>query len=72
MVDWGDLKNWLLYRQVWSDLGSYNMRLWVRKDLADRYGFTETNRQDIPSDYPMPVPTPAPIPTSKHKHSSHS
>ncbi len=69
MVDWNDLKNWLLYREVWSDLGSYNMRLWVRKDLADKYGFTETNRHDIPSDYPMPVPTPAPTPIGKHKHS---
>jgi predicted membrane-bound mannosyltransferase len=69
MVDWTDLKNWFLYRQVWSDLGSYNMRLWVRKDLADKYGFTETNRQDIPADYPTPVPTPEPTPISKHKHS---
>ena len=69
MVDWTDLKNWLLYRQVWSDLGSYNMRLWVRKDLADKYGFTETNRQDIPADYPTPAPTPMPTPVSRHKHS---
>ena len=45
MVDWHDLKQWYLYRDVWSDLGSYNMRLWVRKDLADKYGFTETSGQ---------------------------
>jgi len=69
MVDWGDLKNWLLYRQVWSDLGSYNFRLWVRKDLADKYGFTETNRGDVPADYPLPAPTPAPAPEKKGRHS---
>lgn len=56
MVDRGDLKNWILYRKVWSDLGSYNMRLWVRKDLAERYGFTETSRSDIPVQYPKIVP----------------
>jgi predicted membrane-bound mannosyltransferase len=67
MVDWGDLKNWLLYRQVWSDLGSTNMRLWVRKDLADKYGFTETNRQDIPADYPLPPAAPPPSSASRHK-----
>ena len=72
MVDWSDLKNWFLYRQVWSDLGSYNMRLWVRKDLADKYGFTETNRSDIPADYPLPAPTPAPAQAaSSHRHSKH-
>jgi len=70
MVDWNDLKNWFLYRQVWSDLGSTNMRLWVRKDLADKYGFTETTRSDIPADYPLPAPTPAPTPSS-HRHSKH-
>jgi len=69
MVDWSDLKNWLLYREVWSDLGSYNMRLWVRKDLADKYGFTETNRGDVPADYPLPAPTPAPTPEKKGRHS---
>ncbi len=68
MVDWGDLKNWLLYRQVWSDLGSYNMRLWVRKDLADKYGFVESDRTDIPTDYPLPAPTPAPTPDKKSRH----
>ncbi len=52
MVDWADLKNWILYRQVWSDMGSYNMRMWVRPDLAQKYGFTETTRSDIPVDYP--------------------
>jgi predicted membrane-bound mannosyltransferase len=72
MVDWGDLKNWLLYRQVWSDLGSYNFRLWVRKDLADKYGFTETNRSDVPADYPLPTPTPAPTPEKKSHHSHNS
>lgn len=69
MVDWNDLKNWFLYRQVWSDLGSYNMRLWVRKDLADKYGFTEANRTDVPADYPKPEPTPQPTPEKKVKHS---
>jgi hypothetical protein len=60
MVDWNDLKNWILYRRVWSDLGSMNMRLWVRKDLADKYGFTGADRTDIPSEYPRPEPTPEP------------
>src|SRR5581483_11782716 len=60
MVDWTDLKNWILYRKVWSDLGSMNMRLWVRKDLADKYGFTDANRTDIPADYPQPAPAPEP------------
>jgi hypothetical protein len=59
----------MLYRQVWSDLGSYNMRLWVRKDLADKYGFTQTNRQDVPADYPKPEPTPQPTTEPKHKRS---
>jgi hypothetical protein len=73
MVDWGDLKNWLLYRQVWSDLGSYNMRLWVRADLAQKYGFTGADRADIPSDYPKPEPTPSPTPeVKKHNHKSES
>lgn len=72
MVDWGDFKNWFLYRQVWSDLGSYNFRLWVRKDLADKYGFTETNRGDVPADYPMAAPTPAPTPEKKSRHSHNS
>ena len=54
MVDWNDLKNWILYRQVWSDMGSYNMRMWVRPDLALKYGFTETTRSDIQVDYPKP------------------
>ncbi len=62
MVDWTDLKNWFLYRRVWSDLGSYNMRLWVRKDLAEKYRFTETDRQDIQTEYPKPEPTPEPGP----------
>jgi hypothetical protein len=53
MVDWGDLKKWILYREVWSDLGSYNMRMWVRPDLALKYGFTETNRADLLTDFPM-------------------
>jgi uncharacterized protein (TIGR03663 family) len=66
MVDWNDLKNWILYREVWSDMGSYNMRMWVRPDLAQKYGFTETNRSDIPADYPLPEPTPSP--TVKHHH----
>jgi len=68
MVDWSDLKKWVLYREVWSDMGSYNMRMWVRPDLAQKYGFTETNRSDVPADYPKPEPTPAPTP-EKHKHS---
>ncbi|HET9869976.1 MAG TPA: flippase activity-associated protein Agl23, partial [bacterium] len=58
MVDWTDLKNWILYRQVWSDMGSYNMRMWVRPDLAQKYGFTQTDRSDVPTDYPMAEPTP--------------
>ncbi len=70
MVDWGDLKSWLLYRQVWSDLGSYNMRMWVRKDLADKYGFTGTDRSDIPTEYPLPAPTPAPTPEKKNRHTT--
>ena len=69
MVDWNDLKNWYLYRQVWSDLGSYNMRLWVRKDLAEKYGFTEITRSDVPADYPRPEPTPQPTPEPSHHHS---
>jgi hypothetical protein len=67
MVDWNDLKGWILYRKVWSDLGSMNMRLWVRKDLADKYGFTGADRTDIPSEYPLPQPTPAPTVEKKHK-----
>jgi uncharacterized protein (TIGR03663 family) len=54
MVDWNDLVDWILYRKVWSDMGSYNMRLWVRGDLAAKYGFTETTRSDVPADYPKP------------------
>jgi uncharacterized protein (TIGR03663 family) len=73
MVDWTDLKNWILYRKVWSDLGSMNMRLWVRKDLADKYGFTDANRTDIPADYPLPTPTPEPKAEKKgQKHHSHT
>jgi uncharacterized protein (TIGR03663 family) len=68
MVDWNDLRKWVMYREVWSDMGSYNMRLWVRPDLAAKYGFTETNRADIPTDYPTPEPTPAPTPAKHHKH----
>ena len=45
-----DLKNWLLYRQVWSDMGSYNMRMWVRPDLGQKYGFSGTDWADSPSD----------------------
>ncbi|HUO57946.1 MAG TPA: flippase activity-associated protein Agl23 [bacterium] len=70
MVDWHDLKQWLLYREVWSDLGSYNMRLWIRPDLAAKYGFTGTERADIPSDYPKAMPTPVPTPEKKHSHKS--
>jgi uncharacterized protein (TIGR03663 family) len=62
MVDWNDLKNWVLYRRVWSDLGSYNMRLWVRSDLAQKYGYTEFARGDVPADYPKPDVTPVPTP----------
>ena len=69
MVDWDDLINWILYRKVWSDLGSYNMRLWVRGDLAAKYGFTDIGRSDIPSDYPMPV-TMMPKPTATAHHHS--
>jgi uncharacterized protein (TIGR03663 family) len=68
MVDWNDLKNWVLYRKVWSDLGSYNMRLWIRKDLADKYGYTHTDRSDVPADYPKPEPTPDPNSTKGRKH----
>jgi len=71
MVDWSDLKKWILYREVWSDLGSYNMRMWVRPDLAQKYGFTGTDRADVPTDYPKPEPTPSAIPeTKKHSHKS--
>jgi hypothetical protein len=70
MVDWNDLKKWILYRQVWSDLGSYNMRLWVRGDLAQKYDFTPQNRTDIPDDFSqaqaMPVTIVAP-PGNKKK-----
>jgi predicted membrane-bound mannosyltransferase len=68
MVDWDDLKNWILYREVWSDMGSYNMRMWVAPDLAQKYGFTGTNRSDIQTDYPLPEPTPEP----KHHHHTES
>jgi hypothetical protein len=66
MVDWNDIKNWVFYRQVWSDLGSYNMRLWVRPDLAQKYGFTEDSRTDVPADYPQAM-APA-MPTKRSKH----
>lgn len=59
MVDWSDLRKWMLYREVWSELGSYNMRLWVKPDLAQKYGFTDTNRSDVPADYPKTEPTPS-------------
>ncbi len=71
MVDWSDLKKWVLYREVWSDMGSYNMRLWVKPDLAQKYGFTDVNRSDIPADYPKVDLTPVPTPEVK-KHSSHT
>ncbi|MGH7739207.1 MAG: flippase activity-associated protein Agl23 [bacterium] len=61
MVDWNDLKNWILYRQVWSDMGSYNMRMWVRPDLAQKYGFTATSRTDISTDYPLAQATSQPM-----------
>ncbi len=67
MVDWNDLKKWLLYREVWSDLGSYNMRMWIRPDIAQKYGFTETDRLDVPADYPKPEPVPAPTPVPKKR-----
>ncbi len=68
MVDWTDIKNWVFYRQVWSDLGSYNMRLWVRPDLAQKYGFTEDSRTDVPADYPQAMMT---QPQTSSKHSKH-
>jgi uncharacterized protein (TIGR03663 family) len=40
MVGWGEIGKWVLNREVWSDEGSYDMRLWVRGDLAKKYGFT--------------------------------
>jgi len=57
MVDWNDLRKWLLYREVWSDLGSYNMRLWLRPDLAQKYGFTGAERTDINTPGWPPEPT---------------
>jgi uncharacterized protein (TIGR03663 family) len=72
MVDWNDLKNWILYREVWSDLGSYNMRMWVAPDLAQKYGFTETARTDIQTDYPLPTPVPTPEPVHHHHHAAMS
>lgn len=66
MVDWTDIKNWVLYRKVWSDLGSYNMRMWVRPDLAQKYGFTEDSRTDVPADYPQAMMA-QPQTTLKHK-----
>lgn len=60
MVDWSDLRKWMLYREVWSELGSYNMRLWVKPDLAQKYGFTDTNRSDVPAEYPKTEPAPSP------------
>src|SRR5260221_4236710 len=65
MVDWGDLKKWILNREVWSDLGSYNMRMWIRPDLAQKYGFTGTDRTDVPSDYPKAAPAPSVTPQVK-------
>lgn len=56
MVDWHDIVNWVLYRKVWSPLGSYNMRLWIKKKLAKRYCFTRTTRSDIQTGYPLPKP----------------
>ena len=67
MVDWNDIKNWILYRQVWSDLGSYNMRMWVRPDLAQKYGFTEDSRSDVPSDYPQLIQAQTSMTVSKHE-----
>jgi len=58
MVDWNDLIKWALYREVWSDMGSYNMRMWVRGDLAAKYGFTNTTRTDVPAEYPKAAPPP--------------
>jgi uncharacterized protein (TIGR03663 family) len=52
MVGWKELTAWFFRREVWSDEGSYNMRLWVRGDLAQKYGFVDIHRQDIPSQYP--------------------
>lgn len=74
MVDWNDLVNWILYRQVWSDMGSYNMRMWVRGDLAAKYGYTSTTRSDVPADYPKALPapqeTPKPFVAVKHHKAS--
>ena len=70
MVDWSDLKNWILYREVWSDLGSYNMRMWVKPDLAQKYGFTETTRADVPADYPKAEPVTMTAASNKHKKSN--
>ncbi len=52
MVDRKDLWEWVVHRKVWSDEGSYNMRLWIQSDLAQKYGFTDDHRADIPSQYP--------------------
>ena len=71
MVDWSDIKKWVLYREVWSDMGSYNMRLWVRPDLALKYGFTETNRADIPAEYPKPEPVATDTSSGKKHPASH-
>jgi uncharacterized protein (TIGR03663 family) len=40
MVGWDELGRWVINREVWTDKGSYDMRLWVRGDLARKYGFT--------------------------------
>ena len=65
MVDWSDIKKWVFYREVWSDLGSYNMRMWVRPDLAQKYGFTEDSRSDVPADYPQAMANGTSYPRSK-------
>jgi len=69
MVDWSDIKKWVFYREVWSDLGSYNMRMWIRPDLAQKYGFTEDSRTDVPADYPQAMQIQVtPAPHGKHVH----
>jgi hypothetical protein len=51
-IGWNDLWKWEIDRQAWSPKGSFNFRLWIRGDLAKKYGFTDDHRTDIPSEYP--------------------
>lgn len=55
MVGWSDLGKWVLNREVWTDKGSFDMRLWVRGDLAKKYGYTENETSGYSGDRPQPA-----------------